>query len=94
MSNRKALLAIDPGKSGGIAWTDFDSGKRNAYRMPDTPKDLYQSICDYWPGEILEIRAYIEKVGPMPHDGRASLWKFANHVGHIEMGVDSRRHSV
>ena len=34
------IIGIDPGKSGGIAYTDPESGKAIAVSMPDSPSDI------------------------------------------------------
>lgn len=38
------FLGIDPGKTGGIAWLDDDSGEMHAIKMPATYRDVWEAI--------------------------------------------------
>ena len=78
-------IAIDPGKSGGLAWRDA-AGCTHASPMPDGMTAQVDFLRDL-PGRLPVSRAVIEKVGPMPHDGKASLAKFARHCGHLEAAL-------
>lgn len=76
------LIAIDPGASGGIAWT-HSSGAVWAAKMPDTPKDIYALIGDV--ALELDTTCVIEDVGYHIKGNNASAsCKFARHVGHLE----------
>jgi hypothetical protein len=55
----KIIVAIDPGKKGGIAWNDAD-GRRYAVRMPDTEADTVEALGGLLIGASIVI---IERVG-------------------------------
>ena len=58
---KQIIIAIDPGKNGGIAWSDAD-GNVQSTRMPHTEGDvveLLSSLTAFAP----DRRCYIEKVG-------------------------------
>lgn len=82
-------IGIDPGRSGAIwAWR-YEDGERRGFtciRLDDTEHDIARA-CEIMVtncGEPAEpCRAAIEKVGGMPHDGRASLAKFMTNYGFL-----------
>ena len=57
------FLGIDPGKTGGIAWLDDDSGEMHAVKMPATYRDVWEAIrnpsCPDWVPSS-SIRAVLE----------------------------------
>jgi hypothetical protein len=79
----KAIVCIDPGASGAIAWRD---GEGNVYatNMPPT----YTEIADLLGQFRLTLknpRCVIEKVGAyMPGNSGPAAAKFARHCGHLE----------
>jgi len=83
----RRLLAIDPGASGGIAWTDEDGCVR-AEPMPDRMTALADRISELkYERGTLEL-AVVEKVGFHVKGNAASASaKFARHVGHVEMAL-------
>lgn len=87
------IIAIDPGKSGGIAWKD----EVNVYaeKMPDTIKgirDLLKKITEpYNPLGVSDdllycppCVCYLEKVNSMPGQGVSSTWAFAENYGALK----------
>jgi len=54
------MIAIDPGKNGGIAWTDLD-GTLNTIKMPDTIGSLVDKLREIRAAGSFE--AVLEKVG-------------------------------
>ena len=80
------LLAIDPGASGGLAWTDRE-GVVHAEAMPDGMTaivDRLRALVAELPG----LCAIVEKVGYwMPGDHPNSAAKFARHCGQIEAAL-------
>ena len=81
---RDLFMGLDPGKSGGIAVVDSEGGGAQAWKMPETPHDLWALVCELEP----RVRwATIEKVGGMPTDGRASLAKFMWQTGTLHMAL-------
>jgi len=94
------IIGIDPGKSGGIAWTSCDPAiiDPQAVKMPQTPRDIYDLLFDLATKGIgISVFAFIERVGPMPamgnvkkgipRQGIASTAKFMRHAGHLEMAL-------
>lgn len=85
----KKLIAIDPGKNGGIAVYSVDEDKLiEVVKMPDTPQDLLSFLSRYQ----VNSRAYLEKVGGIPGQGGASsMFNFGKGFGHLEMALLARR---
>lgn len=87
-----AILAIDPGKSGGIAWTDECgyAGERGekAVKMPETAADLWSFFNDFtgWVSPP-PLTAYLENVHAMPKNGSKANFKLGQNLGHIEMAL-------
>jgi hypothetical protein len=84
----RAVIAIDPGQSGGIAWRDQE-GHVHAENMPAT----FPEIAD----RLRELRidlsnpepiCFIEKTGGyMPGNAGPAAVKFGRHNGHLEMAL-------
>jgi crossover junction endodeoxyribonuclease RuvC len=76
-----SLIGIDPGSSGGIAWTDSD-GEFHAVKMPETVGDLVDTL------RTLRVEgchtAWCEKVHAMPGQGVTSMFTFGRGLGNIE----------
>jgi hypothetical protein len=79
----KLLLAIDPGASGGLAWTDQD-GTAHAEAMPagmSLQADRIRALAAELPGLV----AILEKTGGyMPGNSGPAAATFARHCGHLE----------
>ena len=82
------FIGIDPGKSGGIACIDTESGIR--YTVPYSDKDLVD-MCrnESWRGNTKHIMCCLEKVGAMPHQGVVSMFNFGQSVGYIKGVLES-----
>lgn len=83
-----AIIGIDPGKSGGIAF--ISKSFQRAVKMPETERDLWQQLMDARDvGESDEgdVVAYLEKVGPMPKQGVTSVWTFGQGYGATRMAL-------
>ena len=87
MKNKKShslkIIAIDPGKSGGLCviQDDFIEAKK----CPSTVHDmslLFALAINETPPYF--IRVVLEKVWARPHDGRASIFTFAGNYGQWE----------
>jgi len=80
------ILAIDPGASGGLAWTDAD-GHVHAYPLPEgmtAQVDRLRELAAELPG----LKAVIERAGYwMPGDHPNSAARFARHCGHLEAAL-------
>ena len=79
------MLAIDPGQSGGLAYTDQD-GIVQAERMPPTMTDLIDRLIELKATGITQ--AVVERTGTyVPGNSGPSAAKFARHCGHIEAAL-------
>ena len=86
----KAIIGIDPGANGGIAWITSD-GKACVEKMPDTLQDLWELVesigfkaPDFTP---YQIKAYIEQVSSSPQMGVVSSFSFGRGYGNLEMAL-------
>lgn len=80
----KKIIAIDPGKNGGIAVFSTDKDKLlEIIKMPDTPFDLYKFLSKY----KTNCKCYLEKVGGLPGMGGSAMFNFGKGFGHIEMAL-------
>lgn len=80
------MIVIDPGKSGGIAYDNPETGRVEVIPMPDTMADIaiaLRVICALDPGGG-NMRCVIERVGYTPGDGGKGAYSFGNHLGHLE----------
>jgi crossover junction endodeoxyribonuclease RuvC len=78
-------IGIDPGASGGIACI-WESGAADAWKMPETERDVSQLLCQFSFGKHLELNdvfAVIEQVGPMPGNGVTGMFKFGMNYGFL-----------
>ncbi len=81
-----SLIAIDPGKSGGIAYVGID-GIVQAENMPDGMTALADRLRAL-KEQLGHNRVVIEKVGQgYPGNSSKSMTTFARHCGHIEMAM-------
>lgn len=71
-------IGIDPGTGGGIAVTD--GKKTSAVKMPDTEKDVFESLKGLLSEDPFVI---IEKVGAMPGQGVTSMFSFGQSYGFL-----------
>lgn len=78
-------IAIDPGASGAIAWTDGEQTR--VENMPDTPTGIFEYLQDLSNNED-SIECLVERVGGyMPGNSGPAAVKFARHCGHIDMAL-------
>lgn len=78
------IIAIDPGKNGGIAVFSSRINKViEVVKMPSTPQDLLSFISIYKHNSI----CYLEKVGGLPGMGGSSMFNFGQGFGHVEMAL-------
>jgi len=85
------IIAIDPGASGGIAWTD--GVETHCTAMPDTLGDLVSQL------RILSAagyqRCYLEQVvGFIPGGGAGAMFKFGQSFGQIQGVLQAMSFSV
>ena len=77
------FIGIDAGKSGGIA--SLSEEINEVYKCPDSIEEmahLFARIINDTPPHHLIVM--IEKVWARPHDGRSSIFKFAQNYGQWE----------
>ena len=81
----KKIIAVDPGASGGIAWSDAD-GNTHCVPMPETEGDVMNLIREIG---IVDTRAVVELVGGFikgnPAPG-STMFNFGRGFGFI-LGV-------
>ena len=77
------FIGIDPGKKGGIACIDTESGIR--YTEPYSDNGLIDLCkCESYGGKTEHIICCLEKVGAMPGQGVVSMFSFGQSVGYIK----------
>ena len=85
----KAILAIDPGQSGGLAWCGIGNGCVCISPTPETETDyadLLRGLRDDAKAEGVELIAYVEKVGGFAGKKQpgSAMFKFGFGCGVIE----------
>lgn len=86
--NHKKIIAIDPGKSGGIVIFSIDNNKViEVIKMPETPLGILEIFSAY----SNESVCYMEKVGGLPGMGGSSMFNFGKGFGHLEMALLSTK---
>lgn len=82
--SQRKIIAIDPGKAGGIAVYNCETKKVIALTtMPETPSDLLSFIKRYRKNS----RVYMELVGGLPKMGGSAMFNFGKGFGHLEMAI-------
>lgn len=80
----RKIIAIDPGKNGGIAIYSFEKHKLvEVAKMPPTPQELLSFLRFYQFNSV----CYLEKVGGLPGMGGSAMFNFGKGFGHIEMAL-------
>ncbi len=72
------IMAIDPGKNGGVAMA-FDSGKLISFPIPQDRVSFIEEVdnsIDSYCGESEIVCSYVEKVHSMPVQGVKSTFSF------------------
>lgn len=81
-------VAIDPGKSGGIAWSNITGNNIFTAKMPEHEQDKYDFFINRIlnPYEDCIIQVWLENVGMHQQGNNASASvTFGKHVGQLEM---------
>jgi len=87
LKDRK-IIAIDPGKNGGIAVFSLNQNKAvEVVKMPETPQEILSFLTAYQFNSI----CYLEKVGGLPGMGGSSMFNFGKGFGHLEMALLCRK---
>jgi hypothetical protein len=83
MSDSK-IIAIDPGKNGGIAVFSVDKDTLiDVAPMPDTPQDVLNFITHYQNNS----KCYLERVQGIPGMGATAMFNFGQGFGQLEMAL-------
>lgn len=86
--NDRKIIAIDPGKNGGIVVYSVEKNKIiEISKMPETPMDILSFFTLYSKNSV----CYLEKVGGLPGMGGSSMFNFGKGFGHLEMALLSRK---
>jgi hypothetical protein len=80
------MIAIDPGKQGGIAY-NAASGAVECIKMPATMADVYDTLKAIRDTHADNCKAMVEDVGYKPGDGGKGAFTFGEGVGHIHMAL-------
>lgn len=79
---KQKIIAIDPGKAGGIAVYSVEDGAVIALTtMPETPTDLFNFLKRYAKNSCV----YMELVGGLPKMSGSAMFNFGKGFGHLEM---------
>lgn len=82
--NDKKIIAIDPGKNGGIVVYSIDKNCLvEIAKMPETPLDTLNFLSMYSQNSV----CYLEKVGGLPGMGGSSMFNFGKGFGYLEMAL-------
>ena len=76
---RRAYLGIDPGKAGGIALVWDDAQKYEAWKIPESERDLWDILNNHV--RQYTLFAMIEKVHSSPQMGVRSAFSFGRSYG-------------
>lgn len=82
----KAFLGLDPGASGGISII-ANGHPTYSVKMPDTERDILETILGLKRWMDLEVVAALEQVHSMPGQGVASSFKFGMGYGGLKMAL-------
>lgn len=82
----KSYIGIDPGASGGIAILS-EGVKPYAVKMPETERDVFDTLNSLKTWHDTEAVAVIEKVHSMPGQGVASTFTFGKGYGALRMAL-------
>ena len=88
MKSIKIIVAIDPGKSGGVAVVNISKKSRifssRLYNCPDSPEDMADIMFSIRNDGIVggkDIIAVVEHVWSFPTDARSAAFKFGTNYG-------------
>lgn len=73
-------VGVDPGVSGGLSFL-YPDGKIQAYKMPETERDLYDLLDRFRDMPRRDLFALIEKVHSSPQMGVKSAFTFGQNYG-------------
>ena len=88
----RPILAIDPGKKGGLVWGDGTPENTQAIKMPPTAHDLRDLLNEVTSESGLAPTVYMEKVGGFISGVKlpgSAMFNFGRNVGILEGVVAS-----
>ena len=78
------IIAIDPGKAGGIAVFSIDKNELvDVEPMPETPQDVLSFVTKYQNNS----KCYLERVQGIPGMGATAMFNFGQGFGQLEMAL-------
>ncbi len=81
------ILAVDPGKLGGIAVRDQE-GRIFVDNMPSSMTEIWAYFSEFKWEEPTKIECIMEDVGhSFPGNAAKASTTFAKHIGHLEMAL-------
>ena len=81
------ILGIDPGKSGGIAV--INGNKLIIRKMPETPKEILDTLNFFKKASKGEIFVFMEKVQGLPKMSGSGMFTFGQGFGWLQMALIS-----
>lgn len=75
------IIAVDPGKAGGVTVRLLTGEILEVIPMPETPHALWKFLQKY----KVNSRCYLERVGGMPGNGGNRMFNFGEGVGYWKM---------
>lgn len=84
----KKIIAIDPGKNGGIVVYSIDRDELIDFTtMPETPMGILLFLSRHQKHSV----CYLEKVGGMPGQGGSAMFTFGKGFGWLQMALMARK---
>lgn len=80
------FMGLDPGGSGGIALIDANGVVIYATAMPETPRDILDTIAKH----DRAVYAVLERVWSSPGWGHVGAFKFGTSVGELRMALTAQ----
>ena len=80
----KILIGIDPGRAGGLVSLGENGKTLQVVKMPETMGGILQFFQQYSDDDVV---CYLERVHARPGDGAASMFKFGQGFGWLQMAL-------
>lgn len=80
-------IGIDPGLGGGLAMIDFDGRILEAVKMPQTERDVYDTLQRFAATGPVRAHAALEFVRSSPQQGVVSAFRFGQGYGALRMAL-------
>lgn len=76
------IIGIDPGQSGGVAFTD--GREVLCFKMPETERDTYDLLRSF---QCKLPTVFLEAVHAFPGQGVTSVWSFGRNYGFLRGAI-------